>query len=517
MRFAFGSRACRALTLFTGVILIALTTTLSAASDARLVAAARSGEIENVRALLKGGAPVDSAEPDGTTALHWAVRADNVEMVRTLLRAGARAGVANRYGITPLALAAVNGNETTVGLLLNAGADPNAASGEGETVLMAAARTGRPGPVKLLLDRGANVNAQEGHYGETALMWAAGHDHPEVVRLLIARGADPNARTKVLEFPKVKVDLATMVTTAMPRGGMTALILAARQGAIEGAMALADSGADLDLQDPDGTTAIVIAAMNMHFELAAKLAEKGANPNIADSAGMAALYAAVDMQQPDPLINRPPAKPTGRLSSVELVKVLLEHGANPNQPLKSPTLMRQHNTGDASLGNGATPLMRAAKIGDLDLMRLLMDNGADPKLAMANQTNTMMVILGGRGARTLTPETPAFQAIALCLDRGADVNAANANGETLLHLGVNRGEAFVKLLADRGARVDLKDKTGRTPLGIAMGVPPPAAPAGRGGARGGGAGPGRGGGAPPQRANEATIAILQALAKNATP
>ena len=479
----------------------------AAQQDTRLVEAARDGGPAEVRALLAQGVPGHAVEADGTTALHWAVRADDPDTVRALLRAGAMPAAANRYGVTPLALAAVNGSAAVTAMLLDAGADPNAASGEGETVLMAAARTGRPEPVRLLLARGADVHARERAFGETALMWAAGHDHPEVVRLLAAAGADLDARSTVIELPPAKVDLATMVTTALPKGGMTALMYAGRQGAAAAAVALADAGAALDLGDPDGTTALLFAIINVHFDVAARLVEKGADPNVGDSAGMAALYAAVDMANPDPLINRPRATPSGRLRAPDLVGVLLAHGADPNGRLKAPLLMRQHNGGDASLGNGATPLMRALKAGAIELTRRLLDGGADPSVAMQNRTTTLMVALGGRGARTLTPGVPVFQAIQLLLERGADVNATNAAGETLLHQGVARGEAFVRLLAAHGAKPDVRDKSGRTPLDVALGVPA-AAPAGRG--RGA-----RGGGPPPARADDATLALLRELAKTA--
>jgi ankyrin repeat protein len=488
-------------------LLLAFAAMLGAQREARLIDLVKAGDTAAARRLLQQGVSGHASEADGTTALHWAVRADNVDLVRALLRGGAKATAANRYGVTPLALAAENGSAGTATLLLDAGADPNAVSGQGETVLMTAARTGRPAPVSLLLARGAAVDAREGAFGETALMWAAGHDHPEVVRLLVAAGADPDARSTVIDLPKVKVDLATMVTTALPRGGMTALMFAARQGALSAASALADSRANLNAVDPDGTTAMVLAIINAHFEVAAALAAKGANPDIGDSAGMGAVYAAVDMAHPDPLINRPPARPTGRLSAADLVRVLLDRGANPNVALKAPLLMRQHNGGDASLGDGATPLMRAAKAGDVALARTLLDHGADPSLALKNGTTTMMVALSGRGARALTSEAPAFQMIRMMLERGADVNAVNAGGETLLHQGVSRGEGFVRLLAERGAKLDVKDKSGRTPLDVALGVAP-AAPAGRGrGGRPGGPGPA------PAVASEATIALLRNLMK----
>ena len=264
------------------------------------------------------------------------------------------------------------------------------------------------------------------------------------------------------------------MATALPRGGMTALMYAARQGQLNAVTALADVGANLNVVDPEGSTAIVIAIINAHYEVAARLAEKGADPNIGDAAGMAALYAAVDMMHPASLTNRPPQVRTGRLSAADLVTVLLKNRADPNVALKAPLLMRQHNAGDASLGAGATPLMRAAKALDVDIMKALLDHGADPSRALANGTTTMAVALTGRGSRTLTPDTPMFQAVRLLLDRGADVNATGANGATLLHQSVDRGEAFVRLLVERGAKLDLKDASGRTPLDIALGVAPSA-------------------------------------------
>jgi uncharacterized protein len=497
-RARFGS-AREAASALLAVMLLAIST--PGEGNDRLTDLVRSGHAAAALALLQQGAPGHAADADGTTALHWAVQADDVELARALLGAGAQVRAANRYGVTPLALAAVNGNAAMTDLLLNAGADPNAASGEGETVLMAAARTGRPEPVRLLLARGADPNARERAFGETALMWAAGHGHADAVRALAAGGANLDARSATIELPETRVDFSFMVTTALPRGGMTALMYAAREGRLEAATALAEVGADLDAVDPDGTTALVLAIINAHYDVAAVLAEAGADANIGDAAGMAALYAAVDMQHLAPFVNRPPPRPSGRLSAADLVTVLLKHGADPNGTLRAPLLMRQHNGGDPALGNGATPLMRAAKAQDLALMRTLLDHSADPSRAMANGNTPLMVTLTGRGAATPTPDTPMFQAVQLLLDHGADVNAAAVTGETLLHRGVTRGDEFVRLLVERGARLDVTDEGGRTPLDVALGVAPPAA-AGRGGRPGGPA-------AEPARASEATIAFLR--------
>jgi ankyrin repeat protein len=285
---------------------------------------------------------------------------------------------------------------------------------------------------------------------------------------------------------------------------MTALMYAARQGQAASIPALAAAGADLNAVDPEGSTALLIAIINAHYDAAAALVKVGADPNIGDASGMAALYAAVDMKHLAPFVNRPSPRASGLLTAADLVTVLLDHGADPNAALRAPLLMRQHNGGDPSLGLGATPLMRAAKAADVELMRTLLDRGADPSRAMPNGNTALLVAVSGRPG-PLRPEAPMFQAVQLLLDRGADVNATAANGETLLHRGVIRGEAFVRMLLERGAKLDLKDVGGRTPLDVALGVPPPA-PAGR--APGGGGPPGGPGGAP-VRANEATIALLR--------
>jgi len=493
--------------------LATLTTWTGAQTNGRLAEVVHSGDSAAALELLKKGAKGHSEEADGTTALHWAVQQDDARLVSALLKAGAQVRAANRYGVTPLALAAINGSAPMVELLLKAGADPNAVSGEGETVLMAAARTGQPEALKLLLKAGADPNANEHRFGETALMWAAGHDHADAIGVLVAGGAKPDAISALINLPNAKVDFSFAVATALPRGGMTALMYAAREGQINAVTALADTGANLNAVDPEGSTAIVIAIINAHYDVAARLAEKGANPNIGDASGMAALYAAVDMMHPASLTNRPPQLRSGPLSAADLVAALLKNRADPNVALKAPLLMRQHNAGDAALGAGATPLMRAGKALDLDIMKALLDHGADPSHTLANGTTTLAVALTGRGAPTLTPDTPMFQAVKLLLDHGADVNAVT-NGSTLLHQSLNRGTAFVRLLVENGAKLDLKDATGRTPLDIALGVAPavPAAAAGRG-ARGTALPGGRGGpgGAATPAIDAATIALLRQL------
>jgi ankyrin repeat protein len=448
---------------------------LGAVSDPPLVEAAKSGNRTAIISLLQQHANVNAPAADGMTALHWAVRANDAQSVQVLLSAGADPRAASRYGITPLWLAATNGSAPMIETLVKAGADPNAALPEGETVLMAAARTGDPEAVRALLAHGANPNARETSLGETALMWAAAENHPEAVRALIQGGADPNARSNVLTLAPFKWVTSGMVSTTLPRGGWTALMHAARQNATGAALALADSGADVNLADPDGTTALVFAIINAHFDLAAALLEKGANPNIADETGMAALYAAVDMHTLGPMISRPAPKLVDEIDAAGLVKLLLKHGADPNARLKKPVIGRHHDGGDASLGEGTTPLMRAVKTNDIPVIQSLLDAGANPGLTQKDYTTAVMIAAAG-GARAgayaaafSVTEDGAIEVIKLLMERGADIDAFNINGSTAVHRAAARGaDKLIKFLAGQGAKLDMRDKQGRTPVEVAL-------------------------------------------------
>ena len=406
-------------------------------------------------------------DPDGTTPLHWAVRSNDLPAVQRLLLAGADPDASNRYGVTPLALAAENASGPLVQTLLQAGAHPT------NSILMTAARSGSGEVVRMLLGRGADANARESSLGETALMWAAAENHPDAVRALIEHGADPNERSDKLIYPKDRFGLEG-VTTVLPHGSWTALMYAARQGSLEAARALAEMGADLNLADPDGTTALEFAILNGHFDTAAMLTEKGADPNIADSTGMAALYAAVDMSTLGEIYGRPARKSSDKLTAIDLIPVLLAHGANPNATLKSPALIRAHTPGEPSLGEGTTPLMRAAKNGDIAAMRVLMAHGADPLLKQKNGTTALMFAAGlGRGtgvfAKDYATEAQLLAGVTFLVESGLDVNAANDAGQTALHIAAQASDGIVKYLAAHGANLDAKDKQGRTALDVAMG------------------------------------------------
>ncbi|HEY2382215.1 MAG TPA: ankyrin repeat domain-containing protein [Terriglobia bacterium] len=478
------------------VLLVLVPLFAGSGNNPNLIEAVKSGNTMLVRTLLKQHPDVNGQEPDGMTALHWAARNDDVETALSLIRAGAKVKAANRYGVTPISLAATNGNAALVEALLKAGADANSALPEGETVLMTAARTGNAGVVNALIAHGAEVNAKETWQDETALMWAAGENHAAAVQALVAAGAAMNVHSKVLSFPEYKYQTNGMAVFILPHGGWTALMYAARQNAAEAAAALADLKADLNAADADGTTALQLAVINLHYDLASLLLNKGADPNVADSSGMTALYAAVDMRTPAGMMTRPDPKLHDEIDAAGMVKVLLANGANPNLRLRKPIIGRHNNlVGDTSLGEGATPLMRAAKGNDLPVLRLLLDGGADPTLTLKDHTTTAMV-------------ANSLDAIKLLVEHGVDLNAFNSNGQTVLHNAAQRGStAIIQYAADQGARLDRKDKQGRTPLAIAQG-------GGAGGRRGGGGAGGRGGGG----GNAAAAELLRDLmAKNGIP
>ena len=438
-----------------------------------LLAAARSGDHTAAIALVREGAPVDAVEADGTTALHWAAHFGDAELVRALLAAGADATAANRYGMTPLQAAAVDGDAAVLEALIAAGADVNAVLPEGETVLMTAARTGFSDALRVLLAHGAQVEARDAFHGESALIWAAAEDHADAIEVLAAHGADVDGRSALMEFPQRRAG-----QSILPLGSWTPLMYAARENALAAAEALIAAGADLDQVDPDGATALVIAIINAHYELAELLLRAGADPNVVDhEAGMGPLYAAVDMHRLAVGHGRGNPVPVGLLDAVDVVRLLLEHGADPNAMLKKPILQRQHTFGDSTLGAGATPLLRAAKSGDIELVRVLLAAGADPALTLPNGSTALMLAagLGWRNGSPLAPsydqgsEEEAVQTLELLLSLGLDLHAANQTGDTALHAAIaGRGsEAIVRFLLERGADPLAVNARQQTPLSVA--------------------------------------------------
>jgi len=423
------------------------------------------------------------------TALHWAVRHNDLETARLLLRAGAKPDVATRYGVTPLYFACENGNAAMIDLLLRSGIDPNSANPGGETALMTASRTGNVEAAKLLLDRGASINARESQRGQTALMWAVLENHPDIVKLLIARGADINSQTKT-EIPDGTTGSAEAKSgdigahgpgmyrgraVPTPSGAMTALHFAARDGNLEITRILVDAGADLERPSANGTRPLLVAIINNHIELASYLLEKGGDVNASDDFyKRTPLFAAVEMRNPD-FTRDTPAPVPDRRDAMDLIKALLARGANPNAQVNT-TPFRGFYQVSANWANfdGQTAFIRAALSGDITLMRLLLGHGADPNIKTYQGSTALMAAAGVNWvvAQTYSRSNDEYlEAAKLCLEKGADVNAANNQGFTAMHGAANRGfDKMVELLAEHGARLDGKDSQGRTPMMYAEGV-----------------------------------------------
>jgi uncharacterized protein len=449
----------------------------AAAADLRLVNAVKSGDKALASSLLQQKIDVNAPEADGSTALHWAARADDLEMADRLIKAGANAKACNRYGVTPLYLASVNGSAPMIEKLLKAGADANEVSSEGETALMTAARTGNVAAAKVLLDNGAKVDARETWQGQTALMWAVAQRHPDMVKELIAHGADVNVRsaTKIWE----RQNTAEPREKWMPLGSQTPLMFAAREGCAACVPLLAAAGAQVNAKDiDDELTPLIMALINGHYDAAGALIEAGADVNLSDKLGRTPVYSAVD-DHSMPVSARPSPKEVDEvLSSVDIIKLLLAKGAEVNLQLKAaqPFRTKLDRGTDGMLGAGTTPLLRAAKAADLVAMKLLLEKGADVNLATRNAVTPLMAAAGvGTSDADTTgrvkPQPDIIESIKLCLAAGADINATDNNGRTAIFGAAQQGfEKVVQFLADNGAKLDVKDRNGRTLLDAASGL-----------------------------------------------
>ncbi len=442
----------------------------------KIADAVRDGNRVAALALLKQHADVNAPQPDGTTALDWAVRQDDREMADRLIKAGANVKAANRYGVTPLYLACVNGSAPMIAKLLAAGADANAATTEGETALMTVARTGNVEAAKVLLAAGADVNSKEQWRQQTPLMWAVAESHPEMAQELIAHGAHVNTRQvtwnwerQITKEPREKW---------MPLGGLTPLLFAAREGCLDCTKILVKAAAEINAADPNNISPMLMATINGHYDVAEFLLDKGADPNIADETGRTALYAAVDMHTM-PASNRPsPNVVDNHVTSMDLIQSLMAHGANVNAQLKKlqPYRTKLDRGDDTMLGTGTTPMLRAAKAGDAEVIQALLAKGADPKLATKFGITPLMAAAGlgtkeeDTTGRKLT-EAEAVASIQLCLNAGVDVNAVDNQGDAALHGAAQKGyDQVVQFLVDHGAKLDIKDKKGHTPLDAANGL-----------------------------------------------
>ena len=473
------------------MLLVPLATLLANAADTRLADAVQRGDKAAVRTLLEAKVDVSAALVDGSTALHWAVESDDLETVELLLRAGANAKAQDRYGFTPLYFACSNGTAPIIRKLLEAGADANAADAQKETALMTAARTGSIDSLKALLQNGAAVNARDAVTQQTALMWAVRANHPAEVQLLVEYGAEVNARTRIGKAPAPRPPGAGggshgvgIVRSGWPDrgfqdatpGGMSALLYAARDGRLESVRMLVAAKAEVNQADTNGITPLLMAITNNHLAVAKFLLDKGSNANGTDWWGRAPLWAIIEIRDRD--FGRNNEHDIDRDAALDLIKMLVERGANVNARTKEVPPIRRFITplGDLSWVDftGQTPFLRAALAGDIEVMRLLLEKGADPSIATQAGTTALMAASGVNWmtGQTYTESKEALmEAVKLCLEKGGDVNATNSMGVTAVIGAANRGsDDILEFLVKKGARLDVKDKEGRTPLTWAEGV-----------------------------------------------
>ena len=490
---------------------------LAAGSDTRLTEAARQGDRNAVQTLIRQKVDVNAAEGDGTTALHWAASANDLEMAKTLLAAGANVKAKSRLGgVTPLFMACRSGSAAMIELLIKAGADAGAPDSVGTTPLMLAAASGSVEAVQVLIDHGADVNAKESAHGQTALMFAAALDRGPAIKMLIAHGANSEMTTKVTplgcasifnkngcqfddegkpfdeEKPvKAETDAKPGVAAPVPNnqgeanakpqfsrrigatlmGGQTALLFAARDGQTEAARALLESGANVnDAGAGDKMSPLLMAISNGHYDLAKLLLDKGADPNQTDNdLGLSPLFETVDMQWAPYAWFPQPVTAKEQVTYLDLMKALLDRGADPNAKLGKRVWFRASTRSVETIG--ATPFLRAAMASDAEAMRLLLANGADPGIGTASADNPLMVAAGLGWAANYSRNAPDWMpAVRLMVDLGVNVNAVDSKGYTALHGAAFRGDnEMINFLAGAGARVDIVTKDGNTVADMANG------------------------------------------------
>jgi uncharacterized protein len=440
-----------------------------------LIDATKANDSAGALALIKDKADVNAAESDGTTPLHYAVFHDDVALVDSLLKAGAKASVANKYGSTPLLEAAVRGNPLVIEKLVKAGADVNAGNGDGQTALLILSRTSNVEAAKFLISHGANVNVTEHWHDQTPLMWAAAESQPAMVKLLLDHGAKVDQHSLLNHW--------TRMVTAEPRaqmrevGGLTPLLYASRQGCLECVKLLIAAHADPNLPDPEGVTPLIMAVTNFHFDVGAFLVTRKANVNSWDWWGRTPLWAVVDLNT-IPHGGRPDRPSLDNTTSVKMLEILLDAGANPNVQLKLFPPYRAvgpDRGADLMLTMGATPLLRAAKAADVAAIRLLLAHGANPNLPNIQGVTPVMAAAGlgsneidTRGRFKTQPDQVA--SIDLLVKGGADINAHDNRGQTALHGAALFGyDDVIKDLVAHNANVNAKDEKGMTPLDSAMG------------------------------------------------
>ena len=498
-------------------------------AEVPLIEAVKAGDTARLRVLLGQQVDVNASEADGSTALHWAVQRDQFDAADLLIDAGAEVAAENRYGVAPLLLACTNGSAIMIARLLDAGADPNTASPQGETALMTAARTGAVEAVTKLLTHGAEVDAREGWRGHTALMWAAAEGHLATMEALITAGAEVDARSISGGAPIVRSyfeasEPVAAKTDARPTG-LSSLLFAVREGHTDAVRLLLAAGADVSGIAPDGTAPLAVAVLNAHYALAKLLLDEGAEPNVADPRGsiLHALAWKRSPGNPGAAAGRP-AEQTSDQNSLALAEALLSRGANADVRITWDEVRFDVDIGSVrsprniGIGRnylsfiGATPFYLAAKHGDIDFMRVLVEHGANPLTPTEQNITPLMAAAGlgfwdgeSPGPLNGTPDSQRLEAVQYALELGNDIDATadfgevhmegdgvtlllrhplnlgdlgpNARGDmrwtgsTALHGAAVMGSTLiVDFLVQQGAELNATNVLGWTPLMVAEGV-----------------------------------------------
>jgi len=487
---------------YVGVVFLMLCQSALAEDASSIADAARNRDLAMVAALIARKTDVNVPLADRSTALQWAVYENDVKMADLLIGAGANLSAANREGATPLYLASLSGNALMIERLLRAGADPNERGPQGETPLMLASRSGVIEAMKALLAHKVDVDAREKLRGTTALMWATEQGHSDAVKLLIASGADVNAAAGPDTGGAPRNNLAMPVTIRLNSsfganggagggagrrnqgvkdgGGLTPLVVAARQDCLDCARALVEAGANVNQVTNYGWTALLTATQNRHYKLAAYLLDHGANPNLSNKGGWSPLYLATDnrnIESGDYPVRTPD------LDHLVFIELLLEKGADVNA-----RICGSQSKGDTCIGDstetrtnftmqwlfedGATPFLRAAQSGDVTLMKLLLAHGADPKIFTAHNVTPLAAAAGIGWVEGVTFEwspEETVEAVKMCLSLGIDPNVADDEGRTSLHGAAHKGRPeVIQLLADHGANLEAHDLGSRDSINGGM-------------------------------------------------
>ena len=506
-----------------GTAALAFSLSAYGAGTSPMADAAMRGDKAAVEALIRGKADANALQADGATAIQWAAYHNDLELAQLLIAAGANVNAPNHDGATPLSLAAENGSAAMIEKLIEAGADPNQRLANGETPLMMAARNGSVAAIKVLLHHKADVNTKETLRGTTALMWAAEQGHSDAVKALVAGGADLGAATEwdtrnsrlniaptvqqraqsaqgaggLGGFARARTRRAAAGGAASPDdfddfaaffrgpqikdgGGLTPLVYAAREGCLECARALVEAGADVNQVTHYGWTALLTATQNRHYQLARYLLDHGANPNIANKGGWTPLYLATDNRNIE-AGDYPVRKPD--MDHLDYIKLLLDKGAKVNTRICGAQSSDTECKGDTTetrtnftmqwlYEDGATPFVRAAQSGDVPLMKLLLAQGADPKIATAHNDTALAVAAGIGWVEGVTFEwspEESLEAVKMCLDLGIDPNVPDDQGRTALHGAAHKGRTdVIQLLVDHGANLEAHDFGSRDTVNGAM-------------------------------------------------